>query len=118
MLHIVGKTNEMKPGEIKEIKVAGKRMVLCCTGNAMFSAVSALCPHQAANLVDVKRLDGTIECLPNGKTGFVKCNEIIRCPRHAYEWDVKTGKALFETERLNIKSYNVVVEKDLVLVEV
>jgi len=118
MKYPVCKINEMKPGEIKEIKVDRKKMILCCTGTSTFSAISALCPHQAANLVDVKRLDGTIECLPNGKTGFVKCNEIIRCPRHAYEWDVNTGKALFDTERLNIKTYKVIVEKDQVIIEV
>ncbi|MEH7482942.1 Rieske (2Fe-2S) protein [Neobacillus drentensis] len=116
MKYSVCKTNDMKPGEIKEIKVQGKRMVLCCTGESTFSAVSALCPHQAANLVDVKRLDGTIECLPNGQTGFVKCNEIIRCPRHGYEWDVNTGKALFQTDKLNIKSYKLEVEGEDVVI--
>ncbi|MEH6944912.1 Rieske (2Fe-2S) protein [Bacillus sp. JJ722] len=116
MKYSVCKTIDMKPGEIKEIKVQGRRIVLCCTGEATFSAVSAICPHQAANLVDVKRLDGTVECLPDGEIGFVKCNQTLRCPRHGYEWDVTTGKALFPTNRLNIKSYNLEVEGDEVVI--
>lgn len=116
MKYVVCKTYEMKPGEIKEIQIKGKRMVLCCTRESKFSAVSALCPHQAANLVDVKRLVGTSECLADGKTRFVKGNQILRCPRHGYEWDVNTGKALFQTNRLNLKSYPLVIEGDDVVI--
>jgi len=110
--------NEMQPGDIKEIKVNGRRILICCTDENEFKAVSAICPHQQADLIHVKKLEGEVICTAAGDVKVVNCNKILRCPRHAYEWNVEDGNALFETDRLNLQSYDVTVENGEVIVNV
>lgn len=38
--------------------------------------------------------------------------EIIRCPWHGWEFDITTGRSVFNPHRLRVRSYHVTVEPD------
>jgi nitrite reductase (NADH) small subunit len=44
--------------------------------------------------------------------------EILKCPWHNWEFDIKTGCSLFDPENVRIKTYNVKEEEGTVYVEV
>lgn len=72
----VGKTNELKPGEVKRVMVDGQRVCLANTGGEFF-AIKDQCGHQKAALTKGK-LEG----------------DAVECPLHFARFDVRSGKAL------------------------
>ena len=44
-------------------------------------------------------------------------DQILRCPWHGWEFDLETGKSLFDPEGERVKTYAVVVEGDRVVLE-
>ncbi|PEJ57630.1 MULTISPECIES: Rieske 2Fe-2S domain-containing protein [unclassified Bacillus (in: firmicutes)] len=118
MKFAVAKINDMNPGEIKEITVNGKKLLLCCMKDSTYKVLSALCPHEGARMVGARTLEGTTLSPCVGEIEFGRCNEIIRCPWHGYEFDVSTGKTLFESKNMNLKSYEVNIDGEEIFVEV
>lgn len=43
--------------------------------------------------------------------------DVLRCPWHAYEYDLDTGRSPSDPERVRVKSYAISVESGEVLVE-
>lgn len=97
-----------KVGDLPE----GERLILDINGRSVgvfnvggeFYALRNLCPHEGAELCK-----GTITGmnLP-GKVGeyeWVRDGEIIRCPWHAWEFDIKTGRSIFNPHKVRVKSY-------------
>ncbi|MBD2846315.1 Rieske (2Fe-2S) protein [Paenibacillus sp. IB182496] len=44
--------------------------------------------------------------------------EVLRCPWHSWEFDIRTGRSLFAPERVKVKTYPVTVEDGDIYVEV
>jgi 3-phenylpropionate/trans-cinnamate dioxygenase ferredoxin subunit len=45
-----------------------------------------------------------------GDYGWARAGEILRCPWHAWEFDIKTGKAVVDPQKVRVKTYEVSVE--------
>jgi len=45
-----------------------------------------------------------------GECGWTKSGEIIRCPWHTWEFDIRTGEAVHTPYRLRTKTYETAVE--------
>ena len=98
---------EIPPGGRKIIEVEGKSIgVFNIDGH--FHALRNLCPHQLAPLCQGK-VTGMCEDSPVGEFHWVRQGEIIRCPWHAWEFDIKTGKSIFNPHKVRTKSYPVTV---------
>ncbi len=108
------KAGEMNNGEMREIAVQGKRILLAKVDNKFYAA-NKFCPHMGAKLID-----GTLK------------GTVITCPRHASQFDLKDGHVvrwtnwsgtklaiskIFRSPRL-LQTYPVKVEGDRVLVEI
>jgi nitrite reductase (NADH) small subunit len=89
----------------------GSRAVVVCrsleTGEVF--AVSARCAHQGAPLCQ-GTLTGTT--LPSEVNTYVygKRGEILRCPWHSYEFDVRTGYSVHREPRLRVATFPVHIE--------
>lgn len=106
-LHLVCALDELAPGEKRRFDLGGRTIVVCRsaeTGEVF--ALAGRCPHQGAPLCDGK-LTGTT--LPSQVNTYVygKRGEILRCPWHSYEFDVRTGYSVHREPRLRVATYPV-----------
>ena len=71
----LGSTDEIEIDQIKAVRVGPKQIILVQTETGYF-ALNNICPHQGVPLAD----------------GTVCKGDRIRCARHGYLFDMKTGK--------------------------
>ncbi len=113
--HIVAKAAEIPPSGRLIVRVAGREIgVFNLDGE--FVALKNTCPHQGAR-VCLGKIMGTT--LPGGVYEFQYGREgqILRCPWHEWEYDLRTGRAVFDPD-VRIAMYPVAVEGDDVVVEI
>jgi len=112
--HVVANVSEIPPGA-KKIVEAGGRSIGVYNINGQFHALRNVCPHQGAELCKglVKPL-----VVSKGPVSFdyEREGEIVRCPWHQWEFDIKTGCMIVDPA-MRTKSYEVTVEKFDVSVE-
>lgn len=106
--------DELAPGTMRQVTVGGRAIALCRSANGEFFAVGANCPHQGASLC-AGRLGGTTVPSAPGEYRWGREGEVLRCPWHAWEFDVRTGRSLFGDPRTRIATYEVVVRDGDVL---
>ena len=108
--HVVGRISELPPGERKIVEVEG-RSIGVFNVHGQFYALRNRCPHQAAPLCL-----GAIKGMPlPGKLGeyiWAREGEILRCPWHGWEFDITTGRSIFNPHRTRVKTYEVTVEPE------
>jgi len=105
---VVCKTTEMQPGERRIVQVGG-RSIGVFNANGEYYALRNSCPHQGAPLC-VGRLTGTTLPSQPGSYRYGRDGEILACPWHGWEFDVTTGKSLFNPHQCLVKKYDVAVE--------
>lgn len=96
----VASVTELAPGQMKIVEAGGERVALCNVGG-VFYAVQDICTHD----------DG-----PLG-SGTLKGN-VVECPRHGAQFDVRTGAAVRMPAIAPVKMYPVKVEGGSVFIEV
>lgn len=95
----IANTNDVAPGKVRSIAVAGKRLALCNV-DGQFYLIDDICTHDGGPL-DQGELFGYE----------------IECPRHGARFDVRTGRVRRLPAILPIRTYPVTVEEDEVLVD-
>jgi nitrite reductase/ring-hydroxylating ferredoxin subunit len=110
----VAPVDEFLPGARVEIKV-GKIDIAVFNVNGEYFAIFGICPHQSAPL-SRGRLQGTVVCNEhtNWEKEWAHDGEVLVCPGHAMEFDLKTGKAF--GYGMKLRTYDVIVEDDWVTV--
>jgi nitrite reductase/ring-hydroxylating ferredoxin subunit len=109
--HVVARVGEIPPGERKIIEVEG-RSIGVFNVNGSFYALRNACPHQGAPLC-LGRVQGTALPSTPGQYVWAREGEIIRCPWHGWEFDLTTGRSIFNPHRTRVRSYDVtVVERE------
>ena len=106
--HRVCTVAELPPGSRKIVEVEGRSIgVFNLAGE--FYALKNVCPHQFAPLCrgNVTGYNAPSEV---GVYDWCREGEIVRCPWHAWEFDIKTGKSIFNPHKVRTKSYPVTVE--------
>jgi 3-phenylpropionate/trans-cinnamate dioxygenase ferredoxin subunit len=107
--HVIAAAADLPPGQRKIVKVGGREIgVFNINGN--YYALRNVCPHKGAPLCR-----GRIRPLvvSNGvyQVDHEREGEVLKCPWHLWEFDIKTGQALYD-ENLRVKTYAVVREGD------
>jgi nitrite reductase/ring-hydroxylating ferredoxin subunit len=106
--HIVATVDEIPPGERKIVEVAGRSIGVFNLGGEYF-ALRNLCPHAGGPLCEGV-LSGFVQARVPGEYSYVRRGEILRCPWHAWEFDVKTGQSWFDPAKTRVRTYDVTVE--------
>ncbi len=100
---------ELPPGERKIVEIDG-RSIGIFNVNGEFYALRNICPHQFAPLC-LGKVTGYNRPSAVGVYDWTREGEIIRCPWHAWEFDIKTGKSIFNPHKVKTRSYPVTVEE-------
>lgn len=109
----VAQASEIQPGECRIIEV--KRLsVGVFNVNGDFVAVLNVCPHELAPVCR-GRVSGTTLPSPPGEYRWAREGEILSCPWHGWEFDLRTGQALADP-RVRVRRYPTEVEDGTVFV--
>ncbi|EFZ1984457.1 Rieske (2Fe-2S) protein, partial [Shigella flexneri] len=86
---LVGKASEIPEGEKKIILANGRSIGVYNIGGEFF-AIRNICPHQGAALCS-GITSAFINSSGPGNFVYEREGEIVRCPWHQWEFDIKTG---------------------------
>src|SRR5437762_6646967 len=113
--HVVAAVADIPPGGRKLVEVSGRAVVVFNVRGEFF-ALSNRCPHRGGSL-DKGRLTGLVESPEPGTYRYSRRGEIIRCPWHGWEFDIRTGKSWCDPGRVRAKSFAVSIEPGTSLVQ-
>lgn len=111
--HIVATVDEIPPGERKLVEVAGRPVGVFNLGGEFF-ALKNRCPHEGGPLCK-GYLSGFVTSREPGKYSYSRQGEILRCPWHAWEFDVRTGQSWFDPAKTRVRSYETEVQSGTTL---
>jgi nitrite reductase/ring-hydroxylating ferredoxin subunit len=106
--YVVAAVEEIPPGERKIVDVAGRSIGVFNVDGDYF-ALRNRCPHQGGAVCEGK-LWGVLKASVPGAFEYDARREILTCPWHGWEFNVRTGKSWCAPERLRVRSYDVSVE--------
>jgi nitrite reductase/ring-hydroxylating ferredoxin subunit len=113
--HVVAAADEIPPGGRKLVEVKGRAIVIFNLAGDYY-ALNNRCPHKGGSLCH-GRLTGLVESSAPGEYRYSRRGEIIRCPWHGWEFDIRTGRSQCDPQTLRARNYSVSVEPGAKLVE-
>ena len=113
--HVVARASEIPPGARKLVRLDGRGVVVFNVKGEFF-ALSDQCPHKGASLSGGK-MTGLVESDGPGDYTYTRVGEIVRCPWHGWEFDVRTGRSYCDPRRMRLMQFNVTVEPGVKVVE-
>ncbi|MDQ3816008.1 MAG: Rieske (2Fe-2S) protein [Armatimonadota bacterium] len=106
--HVIGTVAELPSGQRKIVEINGISIGVFNVKGTYY-ALRNRCPHQGAPLC-LGSLKGTTLPSAPGEYILAREGEILRCPWHGWEFDVTTGRSIFNPHKVRVKSYEVSVE--------
>lgn len=108
--HVICRAEELPLGAKKIVQI-GRKSIGIFNLNGEYFAVLNVCPHQLAPLCE-GRVCGHTPPSSVGEYLLEREGEIIRCPWHGWEFDIKTGRSIFNPHRVRTATYKVQVEEE------
>ena len=106
--HVICPAGDLPVGERRIVELGG-RSIGVFNVDGEFFALRNVCPHQMAPLCEGRVSGTTLPSKPN-EFRYGHEGEIIRCPWHGWEFNLKTGQSVFNPHRMRVKTYQVLVE--------
>lgn len=113
---IAGPVAEIPPGGRKLVEVGEGRRIVVFNLDGEFYALSDRCPHQGGSLCAGTQ-SGHVSSPEPGVYTYERRGEMIRCPWHYWEFDIRTGKSWFDPRRVQVRQFPAHVETGAALVE-
>jgi 3-phenylpropionate/trans-cinnamate dioxygenase ferredoxin subunit len=108
--HVVARLRDFPPGS-RRIVDAGGRSIGVFNLRGELLALRSSCPHQGAPLclgIILGRADATRPF----EVTYLEDQDVIKCPWHGWEFDIRTGRSVFNPHRVRVRSYEVTVEPE------
>lgn len=106
-LHYIGLQSEFPENERKLVEVNGRSVGVFRLKGEMY-AVLNFCPHQGAPLCQ-GYVRPWVTAPAAGEFDYDREGEILRCPWHQWEFDIKTGCMVIDG-KVRTRTYEVTVE--------
>jgi 3-phenylpropionate/trans-cinnamate dioxygenase ferredoxin subunit len=113
--HVVAKVGEIPEKGSMLVKVKGRPIALFHVGGEYF-AISNVCPHAGGELCHGK-LVGLIRSSEPGVYERTRPFEMLQCPWHGWEFDIRTGQSYCDPDSIKARSYAVTVKDGAELAE-
>lgn len=101
---------DLPPGS-RTIIQAGRFSIGVFNIEGEYYALRNVCPHQLAPLCEGK-ISGTTLPSKVGEFTYGHEGEIIHCPWHKWEFNIKTGCSVFNPHKLKVGTYQVAVQHE------
>ena len=113
--HVVAAAADVPPGTRKLVNVKGRPIVIFNVAGEYFGLLNR-CPHQGGNLCDGK-LTGLLQSAAPGHYSYSRQGEILRCPWHGWEFDIRTGQSYCDPDKVKARTFDVSVTAGSSVVE-
>jgi len=113
--HVVATTDELPPGTRKLVTIRGREIGIFNVAGDYYALINR-CPHEGAALCKGK-LVGRMESDKPGEYRLTRPGEMLRCPWHGWEFDLRTGQSWCDPEHTYVRSYQVSVEPGTTVVK-
>ena len=113
--HVVARADEVEPGKSKIVTVKGREIGIFKVGDGYYGLINR-CPHQGAPLCRGEIVSRLVAPTP-GDYRLTRPGEMLRCPWHCWEFDIRTGQSLCDPHTVQARAFNVAVEAGKTLVE-
>ena len=70
-----------------------------------------ICPHRLAPLCK-GQITGHVTSDGPGDWQMHGPNDVLRCPWHGWEFDIRTGRSVFNPHKVRVRAYDVTVEQN------
>ncbi len=100
--------DQIPPGARKIVEAGGRSIGVFNVGGEFF-ALRNVCPHQGGPLC-TGRVSGFVISETPGVYEYSRQGEILRCPWHGWEFDIRTGQSWFDPRKVRVRRYEVTVE--------
>ena len=101
--HVVGPASDLPAGARKLVTVQGRAIALFNIEGELF-AIADRCPHSGGSLVH-GYLTGLLTSSCPGEYDYAASRESIRCPWHAWEFNLRTGRSQCEPDRMKVRTF-------------
>ena len=105
--HVVATVDEIAPGTCKIVAVSGREIGVFNV-HGEFHALINRCPHEGAALC-LGPILGRFTADRPGEYRLTRHGEMLRCPWHGWEFDIKTGQSWCHPESVKARTYPVEV---------
>ena len=112
---VVAAVDEIPPGGRKIVEVGGREIGVFNVGGEFYALLNR-CPHQGGKLC-LGQLTGLVTSDEPGHFDYSRPGELLKCPWHNWEYDIRTGQSWCDPGHSWVKTYNVAVEKGASLVQ-
>ena len=106
--YVVASLDDFPAEGRKLVQVKGRPIVIFKLGDEFF-ALSNSCPHQGGSLCHGRQI-GLVDAPQPGEYNYSRAGEIIRCPWHGWEFDIRTGLSKVRPRDLLVRQFRVDVE--------
>lgn len=103
--HVVAKADEIPVGTRKVVTVRGRPIVILNIKGEYFGLFNR-CPHQGGPL-SAGPLTGLVKSDMPGEYSMERQGEILRCPWHGWEFDVRTGQSYCDPHTVQARTFDV-----------
>ena len=113
--HVIAPASELPAGTRKRVLVDGRPVLVLNIKGELF-ALSDTCPHKGASLSN-GILTGHVTSGGPGDYVYARDGEILRCPWHQWEFDVRTGRSWCDPKRMRLMQLDVKIEPGATVIE-
>jgi nitrite reductase/ring-hydroxylating ferredoxin subunit len=113
--HVVAAARDIPPGGRKLVTVRGRPIAVFNLNGAYYGLLNR-CPHQGGSLCE-GLVTGLLQSPTPGEYVYSRQGEIIRCPWHGWEFDIRTGQSYCDPERIRTRAYHVELAAGQTVVE-
>ena len=106
--HVVARAGEIPPGSRKLVNIRGRDIGVFNHEGEYFALLNR-CPHQGAELCK-GTLVGLVTSGAPGRFDYSRPGEMLKCPWHGWEYDIRTGQSWCDPNDTRVKAYEVTVE--------
>jgi 3-phenylpropionate/trans-cinnamate dioxygenase ferredoxin subunit len=114
--HRLGSVEDFPAGSCRILDVGRRSVGVYRLEDGSFFAVRNSCPHHGAPIC-IGHFGGTMLPSEAGEYKYGLSEHVVRCPWHGWEFDITTGRALFDIDKSRLVTYPVTVEDGDVFVE-
>lgn len=107
--HAVATVDEIPQGGRKIVELDGRSVGIFNVAGE-FYAIRNTCPHQGGPLC-AGVITGFVVSAEPGRYQYLRRGEVVRCPWHGWEFDIKTGLSWIDPTRIRVKRYPVTVQE-------
>jgi nitrite reductase/ring-hydroxylating ferredoxin subunit len=113
--YIVAKAGDIAAGASRAATIGGREIAVFNLDGEYFALLNR-CPHEGGPLCQGRRTH-LVQSKRPGTYDVSRAGEMLRCPWHGWEFDIRTGKSYCDPDKIRSRAYVVTVEPGQRVVE-